>query len=118
MSYDSMYWLILGTGFVLTGLTGVGIMVKTGKLGLSFIAGTVVNAAIHVGAIVWWASIFASPEQQFSRMFGIFGLGVCLVNNEVLLFFAQLIMKRRLGGAAATQLDLQGASAGNGEDVT
>lgn len=87
----------MGASFVLTGAVGVLAMHKTEKLLLSFVAGSLVNILIIGAAWWWWSSVFAGSEQQFSRQFGLFGFGVCLVNNEVLLFFAQLIMKRKIG---------------------
>jgi hypothetical protein len=95
LTYDTIYWLIMGASFVLTGVAGIWAMYKTGKLGLSFLIGSFFNIVILVGACIWWARVFAAPEQQFSLMFGIFGFGIALVNNEVLLFFAQWMMKRR-----------------------
>ncbi|MFB6365439.1 hypothetical protein ACFCP7_15380 [Paenibacillus elgii] len=105
MTYDAIYWLMLGAGFVLTGLVGVLMMWKTEKLLLSFLAGTAVNVLLTAGALWWWSSAFAGSEQQFSRMFGLFGLGVSFANNEVLLFFTQLIMKKKIGGDPAPDTD-------------
>ncbi len=105
MTYDTIYWLMLGAGFVFTGLVGVLLMWKTEKLLLSFLAGTAVNVLLTGGAVWWWSSVFAGAEQQFSRMFGLFGLGISFVNNEVLLFFAQLIMKKKIGGGPAEDTD-------------
>ncbi|TVY00284.1 hypothetical protein [Paenibacillus cremeus] len=98
MTYDTIYWLILGAAFVLTGVVGVWVMLRTGKLLPSFIAGTLVNLLIIGAGWWWWAHVFAGSEQDFSRRFGLFGFGVCFVNDEVLLFFAQLIMKRKVSG--------------------
>ncbi|MBU7318085.1 hypothetical protein [Paenibacillus oleatilyticus] len=105
MTYDAIYWLMLGAGFVVTGLVGILMMWKTEKLLLSFLAGTAVNIVLTAGAVWWWSSAFAGSEQQFSRMFGLFGLGVSFANNEVLLFFAQLIMKKKIGGDPAPDAD-------------
>ncbi|MFC6230569.1 hypothetical protein ACFQI7_22360 [Paenibacillus allorhizosphaerae] len=96
MTYDTIYWMVLGASFVLTGIVGVLVMLKTEKLLLSFIAGSLINILIIGAAWWWWSTMFAGNEQQFSRQFGLFGFGVCFVNNEVLLFFAQLIMKRKV----------------------
>ncbi len=87
MTYDTIFWVVIGAGFVLTGLVGILLMWKTGLLLLSFLAGSAVNIAITASAVWWWASVFPGTEQHFARMFGIFGLGVSFVNNEVLLFF-------------------------------
>ncbi len=96
MTYDSIYWLIMGIGFVLTGVVGIGVMLKTRRLGASFIAGSAVNTLVFAAAGIWWAQVFSSPEDSFSLMFGLFGFGIAFVNNEVLLFFAQLIMRNRM----------------------
>ncbi|WP_159881413.1 hypothetical protein [Paenibacillus puerhi] len=98
MTYDTIFWLLLGVGFVMTGIVGIWPMWKTEKLGMSFLAGSVVNTLIAGGSIWWWASVFNGEGQEFSKMFGIFGYGVSYVNNEVLLFFALLGMKRKIGG--------------------
>ncbi|MED4601143.1 hypothetical protein P9314_10555 [Paenibacillus validus] len=98
LTYDTIFWVVIGAGFVLTGLVGILLMWKTGLLLLSFLAGSAVNIAITASAVWWWASVFPGTEQHFARMFGIFGLGVSFVNNEVLLFFAQLAMKKKIGG--------------------
>lgn len=105
MTYDTLYWLILGSGFILTGIVGVLCMLRTEKLLLSFLAGTAVNIAVTGAGVWWWSSVFSGAEQQFSRMFGLFGLGVSFVNNIVLLFFAQLIMKRKIGGDPKPELE-------------
>ncbi|MGG1600395.1 hypothetical protein [Paenibacillus naphthalenovorans] len=102
MTYDSIYWLILGAGCILTGLVGIGSMIKTGKLLWSFLAGTAVNMIITFPSCWWWASVFAGPDHHFSRMFGLFGLLISFVNNEVLLFFAQFVMKKKTGGEPAS----------------
>lgn len=86
----------------MTGLVGMGFMIKTKKLLLSFLAGTAINVIITVAACWWWISVFAGPEHHFSRMFGLFGLIISFVNNEVLLFFAQFIMRRKTGGEPAS----------------
>ncbi|MCZ8511993.1 hypothetical protein O9H85_06050 [Paenibacillus filicis] len=98
MTYDTIYWLILGASFVLTGIVGVLAMKKTGKLLISFTAGSLVNLLVIGAGWTWWSGVFAGSEMSFSRLFGLFGFGVCWVNNEVLLIFAQLIMKRKVSG--------------------
>jgi hypothetical protein len=100
LTYDSIYWLIMGIGFLGTGIAGIWAMISTGRLGLSFLIGSVFNIITFVGAGIWWAQVFSAPEQQFSLMFGMFGFGIALVNNEVLLFFAQWMMKRKSESSA------------------
>lgn len=95
MTYDTIYWIVLGAGFVLTGAAGVLMMVRTRKLGLSYAAGSAVNVLVHVVFGIWWGSIFAAPEQQFSLMFGLFGLGIAFVNNQVLLLFGLFTLRQR-----------------------
>lgn len=62
LTYDTIYWLIMGASFVLTGVAGIWAMYKTGKLGLSFLIGSFFNIVILVGACIWWARVFAAPE--------------------------------------------------------
>ncbi|UUZ80067.1 hypothetical protein LJK88_34520 [Paenibacillus sp. P26] len=98
MTYDTIYWLILGAAFVMTGLAGIPIMLKTEKILPSLLSGSAANLIITGAACWWWSTVFSGSLQTFSRQFGLFGLGVCFVNNEVLLFFALLIMKRKVSG--------------------
>ncbi len=102
-----MFWVLLGAGFVLTGLVGVLVMWRTEHVLISFAAGTLVNTLIAVGSIWWWSSVFPGEEHHFNRMFGIFGYVVSAVNNAVLLLFAQLAMKKKIGGASSAQEQLQ-----------
>jgi hypothetical protein len=81
----------MSAAFIITNGLGVGIMLKTQKLLLSFLISLAVNLAIFGGAGIWWASLF----EGFNRMFGLFGFGVAFVNIEVLLFFGLFIMKKK-----------------------
>lgn len=98
LTYDTIFWVVIGAAFVFTGLAGIFLMWRTGHLLLSFLAGLAANIAITAPAVWWWASVFPGAEQHFARMFGIFGLLVSFANNLVLLFFAQLAMKKKIGG--------------------
>ncbi|OXM84381.1 hypothetical protein [Paenibacillus rigui] len=91
MSYDFIYWFIMGAAFVISNVLGVGLMLKFHKLLLSFLVSFIVNLAIFLTAGIWWAGLF----EGFSRMFGLFGFGIAFVNIEVLLFFTLFVMKKK-----------------------
>lgn len=94
MSYDLIYWSIMGAGFVIANVVGVGLMLKSHKLLISFLVSFIVNLAIFVVAGIWWAGLF----EGFSRMFGLFGFGIAFVNIEVLLLFTLFVMKKKSAG--------------------
>ncbi|SFL24592.1 hypothetical protein SAMN03159341_104230 [Paenibacillus sp. 1_12] len=91
MSYDFYYWLIMGVGFIIPNLVGVGLMWKTQKLLMSSLVSLVINLIIFVPASLWWAALFVG----FPRTFGLAGYGIAFVNIEVLLLFALIIMRKK-----------------------
>lgn len=91
MSYDFIYWSIMGAAFVISNVLGVGLMLKSHKLLLSFLVSLIVDLAIFLAAGMWWADLF----EGFSRMFGLFGFGIAFVNIEILLLFTLFVMKKK-----------------------
>jgi NADH:ubiquinone oxidoreductase subunit 2 (subunit N) len=90
-----MYWSLVGIGLVLTMALGIVLMVRTNKLGRSFLWSSVLNVLFFAGAAVWWSGQAADTLQ---RNIGIAFYGIAFVNVAAFDLFALASMRKQPPG--------------------
>jgi hypothetical protein len=92
VSGSILYWSLVGIGFVLTMALGIVLMVRSNRLGRSFLWSSLLNVIFFAGAAVWWSG---QAVDALQRNLGTAFYGIAFVNVAAFDLFALASMRKQ-----------------------